>query len=56
MAWNVNLICSNKKADVNFDITKFLAIPRKCCVFPCKTNYRNQHDKTMCGEKFRISV
>lgn len=31
-------------------------MPRKCCVFACKTNYRSQQDKTMCGEINKIPV
>ena len=31
-------------------------MPWKCCVFACKTNYRSQQDKTMCGEINKIPV
>ena len=31
-------------------------MPRKSCVFACKTNYRSQQDKTMCGKNNKIPV
>ena len=31
-------------------------MPRKCSVFACKTNYRNQQDKTMRGEIYKIPL
>ena len=31
-------------------------MPRKCCVFGWKTNYRSQQDKTMCGEINKITL
>ena len=31
-------------------------MPRKCSVFACKTNYRSQQDKTMCGKTNKIPI